>query len=244
MKGNRNRLTPFLVIILLVLIWILISIIIFKLMENGTIGNTKKLKLDDDLVQELYSYITLDDVKIYSSKDYDINTLPDTYIVSKASRFMTIEDIELLNNNRFVISSNSLDNFIKTAFGPDIKYDLKDIKGKVESNLELNENKLLLDMTYDKINNNYVGYYKEIKYENEVLVKKELVQATKTDTVNLKINYVFYKKNNNKYDICKDAECNKILESIDNIDDYQLKDSMIVSFSKASDEVYYYQKNS
>ena len=54
MKASRNRLTPFLVIILIVLIWILVSLILYKLMRNGTFSNVKRLKLDDDLVQELY----------------------------------------------------------------------------------------------------------------------------------------------------------------------------------------------
>ena len=242
MKRSRNRVTPFLVAILVVLVWILIFSVIYKFIQNNNRRRIKRLKLDDDLVQELYSYITANDLLVYSKKEYNINNLPIEFIFSKATDFMTLEDIELNSKNEFKISYESLDSAIKTAFGPDIKYDLSDINGKIETNFEINDKKLLFNVKYDKSNKVYYGNYETIKDTKNVNVKKELVQATKTNTVNLKIAYVIY-KNGDKIQICSDNKCTKIEKEIDNFDNYKYDKYVTVSLKKASDEVYYYDSN-
>ncbi len=243
MKASRNRLTPFLVIILIVLIWILVALILYKLMRNGTFSNIKRLKLDDDLVQELYSYITDEDIIIYSDHEYDLNTLPATYIFSKATRFMTIEDVEFTTNKQFKISYESLDSAIKTAFGPDIKYDLSKLNDTIKTNLELNDHKLLFKVKYDSVSNSYIGTYEEVTSPTPVLINHKLVMATKNDTVNLKVGYVFY-KSGDKYQICDDYNCQKIVKEVDSLDNYDYEQFITVSLKKASDEVYYYNSNS
>lgn len=243
MKASRNRLTPFLVIILIILIWILVSLILYKLMRNGSFSNVKRLKLDDDLVQELYSYITDEDIIIYADKEYQLDNLPDTYIFSKATRFMTIEDVALTNNNQFKISYESLDSAIKTAFGPDIKYDLSKLNSEIKTDFELNDHKLLFNVKYDNVSNSYIGTYTEIVTSDSVLVHHELIMATKNDTVNLKVGYLFYKQGD-KYEICDDYTCQKIVKEVDNLDNYEYDKFITVSLKKASDEVYYYSGNS
>lgn len=243
MKASRNRLTPFLVIILIVLIWILVSLILYKLMRNGTFSNVKRLKLDDDLVQELYSYITDEDIIIYSNKEYQLDNLPDTYIFSKATRFMTIEDVAFTNNKQFKISYESLDGAIKTAFGPDIKYDLSKLNAEIKTYFELNDHKLLFNVKYDSTSNSYIGTYTEIIIPDSVLVHHELIMATKNDTVNLKVGYIFYKQGD-RYQICDDYTCQKIIKEVDNLDNYEYDKFITVSLKKASDEVYYYNSNS
>ena len=141
-----------------------------------------------------------------------------------------------------IISYESLDSAIKTAFGPDIKYDLSDINGKIETNFEINDKKLLFNVKYDKNNKVYYGNYEIIKDTKNINVKKELVQATKTNTVNLKIAYVIY-KNGDKIQICSDNDCTKIEKEIDNFDNYKYDKYVTVSLKKASDEVYYYDSN-
>ena len=242
MKISRNRVTPFLVAILVVLVWIFILSVIYKFIQNNNRRRIKRLKLDDDLVQELYSYITANDLLVYSKKEYNINNLPIEFIFSKATDFMTLEDIELNSKNEFKISYESLDSAIKTAFGPDIKYDLSDINGKIETNFEINDKKLLFNVKYDKNNKVYYGNYEIIQDIKNINVKKELVQATKTNTVNLKIAYVIY-KNGDKIQICSDNDCTKIEKEIDNFDNYKYDKYVTVSLKKASDEVYYYDSN-
>lgn len=242
MKRSRNRVTPFLVAILVILVWFLIFSIIYKTIQNRNSKRIKRLKLDDDLVQELYSYITSDDLLVYSEKDYNIENLPINFIFSEATDFMTLEDIELNSKNEFKITYESLDSAIKTAFGPDIKYDLSDINDKIKTNFEINDNKLLFNVKYDKDNKIYFGTYEIIKDEQIINVKKELVQATKTNTVNLKIAYVIY-KNGDKIQICSDNECSKIEKEIDNFDSYKYDKFVTVSLKKASDEVYYYSND-
>ena len=243
MLKSRNRVTPFLVAILVVLVWILIFSIIYKFIKNNNNRRIKRLKLDDDLVQELYSYISSDDILVYSLEKYSIDNLPIDFIFEKATNFMTLEDIELNSKNEFKISYESLDSAIKTAFGPDIKYDLSNINGKIKTNFEINDNKLIFDVKYDKENKYYYGTYEIIKKEVEVYVKKELVLATKTNTVNLRIAYVIY-KNSDKIQICSDYKCDKIEKEIDNFDDYKYDRYVTVSLKKASDDVYYYNSNS
>lgn len=243
MKASRNRLTPFLVIILIVLIWILVALILYKLMRNGTFSNIKRLKLDDDLVQELYSYITDEDIITYAEHEYNLDTLPDTYIFSKATRFMTIEDVELTANKQVKISYEALDSAIKTAFGPDIKYDLSKLNGQIKTNFELNDHQLIFNIRYDSVSKSYIGTYEEVITPSSVLVNHKLTMATKNDTVNLKVGYVFYKQTD-KYQICDDYECKKIIKEVDNLDNYEYDKFIKVSLKKASDEVYYYNSNS
>lgn len=246
MKKSRNRLTPILVIILIILIWILAVTIIYKMVKNGTFIGSRKLKLNDDLVQELYSYVTDEDIVLYSNGKYDINSLPSDYIFSKATKFMTIEDIEFLDNNNFIISYESLDGAIKTAFGPDIKYDLSNINTQVKTYIETEEEyKLVLDVKYNSKTKEYYGTYTTTGKKDEVIIKKELVEASKDDYVNLKVGYIFYKYSDNKYKICNDINCSRVLKEVSTIDDYTDYDSYVtISLKKASDEVYYYYKNS
>ncbi len=244
MKNSRNRLTPFLVIVLIVLIWVLIGLVIYKLMAKDIIHldpNTKKLKLDDDLVQELYSYVTDDDIILYSSKDYTIDDIPLSYLISKGSKFMTIEDV-YFESNKVTISYDSMDSAIKMAFGPDIKYEITSLD-EVLTYLELNDHRLALKLDYDADSENYVGTYREVSDPSEVKVAHKLLGATKNDTVNLEIGYFFY-KGEDSYQICKDASCKSVKETITSLDDAKYDNTLIVSLKKASDGVYYYYKNS
>lgn len=243
MKKSRNRLTPLLVAILVCLVWILIFSIIYKLMNSRKTTSIKKLKLDDDLVQELYSYVTDDDILIYSENEYDISNLPSTFIFTKATKFMTIEDVELDDKGQFKISYESLDGAIKTAFGPDFKYDLSNINDVVKTNFEIDDNNLLFDVRYDSNNKVYTGTYKQLVNNQEIKTKHELVQATKNSTVNLKIGYVIYKVSD-KIQICSNSTCDKIEKEIDSLDNYEYDKFITVSLKKASDEVYYYDSNS
>ena len=55
---NKNRLTPFLIISLIILIWILLAVLIFKNSEiEKIIDNEKRIKINDGLIQELYDGI-------------------------------------------------------------------------------------------------------------------------------------------------------------------------------------------
>ena len=242
MKKSRNRITPMLVIVLIVLIWILIACIIYKLTKNGTIG-VKRLKLEDDLVQELYSYTTDDDIFLYTKSEYSIENLPSEYIFSKASRFMTLEDVELNETSKqFVITNECLDSAIKTAFGPDFKYDLSQLNSSVKTEFELNEHKLLFNVKYDSATKNYIGTYSEILTTDDILVTKKLLAATKNDTVNLRVGYYFYKYDTN-YKICNNEKCEEIVEEVDSLDDLKYDKYITISLKKASDEVYYYYSN-
>ena len=87
MLKSRNRVTPFLVAILVVLVWILIFSIIYKFIKNNNNRRIKRLKLDDDLVQELYSYISSDDILVYSLEKYSLDNLPIDFIFEKATNF-------------------------------------------------------------------------------------------------------------------------------------------------------------
>ena len=163
--------------------------------------------------------------------------MPDYYIFSKATRFMTIEDIEIAGG-QFKISFESLDGAIKTAFGPDFKYDLSNINAKVNTNFVLDDNLLVFDIKYDKSTNSYVGTYST--YTNsDILVNKKLLSATKDKYVNLTIGYIFYKHDTN-YKICNNSSCDKIDKEVNSLDDIDYSDKIVVSLSKESDEVYYY----
>lgn len=242
MKNTRNRLTPFLVIILICLIWLMITILIYKLTIKRPVNNVKKLKLDDDLVQELYSYVTDEDIYVYSNGKYDVSNLPNTYIFGRATRYMTTEDIEFGNQKQIKVSKESLDAAIKTSFGPDFTYDLSTLNGTIQTSFILNEKKLSFNVKYDSTSDSYIGIYSE-NNSNEILVHKELIGATKTDTVNLKVGYAFYKKGT-KYQICNDSKCTKIVKELDSLDNFEFENELIVSYKKASDEVYYYHSNS
>ena len=78
----------------------------------------------------------------------------------------------------------------------------------------------------------------------DVNVYRRLVLATKTDTVNLRVGYAFYKESNGKYEICNDENCSKLINEVSDLDSLEIKDYVTVSFVKASDEVYYYASNS
>ena len=243
MVKGRNRVTPILVIIVIVLAWIFIGILLYKFNKMGIIGGVKRLKIDDDLVEELYSYTTDSDIILYSQKNYSLDSLPSDYIFSKATRFMTLEDMEI-GKGQFRITYESLDSAIKTAFGPDIKYDLTKINSSIVTDFESNDHKLVFNVKYDANSKMYVGTYSLSNAVNNVQVGKKLLSATKTKTVNLKIGYVFYKHDTN-YKICDNYKCEKIVSEIDNIEDYDYDDGdkITVSLRKASDEVYYYDSN-
>ncbi len=241
MKASRNRLTPFLVITLIVLLWILIFILVYKVMKNVNAEKVKKLKLDDDLVQELYSYVTEDDIKFYTEGNFTVSTLPNNYIFSKATKFLLLEDV-VFKGNSLSITYDSLDGAIKTAFGPDFKYDLKNINGVVNTYIQLNEKNISVNIMYDANTNSYIGTIVNTE-EPIVKVKYDLVGATKDENVNLKIGYVYYKIDGN-YKICKDKTCTEIAKELDSIDNYEYETFVTVSLEKASDEIYYYNSNS
>ena len=242
MVNGRNRVTPILVIILIVVFWIFIGVLIYKLQKNRVTEEITRLKIDDDLVQELYSYTTDEDIMLYSDKKYDVTNLPSEYIFSKASRFLTLEDI-YLKKGQFYISYDALDGAIKTAFGPDMKYDISNINSNITTGIDINDRKLILNVKYNSKSKKYYGTYKFGTNKAQILVSKKLLSATKSDTVNLEVGYVFYKYDTN-YKICNDKTCSKIIEEIDNIDDYDYnKKTVTISLKKASDDVYYYEKN-
>lgn len=241
MKPVKNRLTPFLIILLIVLLWILFAVVMYKL-NSKVKDDITKLNIKDDLVMELYSYNQDEDIILFSQNKYDLNTLPSDYIFKRATRTMTIEDVEI-NKNNFIITYDSLDAAIKTSFGPDFNYDIKDINSVVKSDLEINDKKVIFNIKYDSNSNNYVGTYTLDNNIDEVKVYKKLVEATKDDYVNLKIGYVFYKENDS-INICNDYNCTSIVKTIDSLDDYNFENYITVSLKKASDEVYYYYKSS
>ena len=133
-RNSKNRLTPLLLGILIGLIWILAFVVIYKVIRNTTLKNIKKLKLDDDLVQEMYMDITDDDILLYTTGKYTTSNLPVNYIFKRATKYMDIEDIEF-DNDTFKISYDSLDSAIKSAYGPKFEYDLSKINGSIESYL-------------------------------------------------------------------------------------------------------------
>lgn len=240
-KNSRNRLTPLLVAILICLVWILIFEIIYKVLHNDKLKNVKKLKLDDDLVQELYVGVSNDDILLYSTDNFKRETLPAKQIFRKATKTMTLEEVEL-NKGNFKISYEALDSAITTIYGPDFKYDLSDINGEVETYFEYEGSYLLFNVKYDKENKSYVGTYSKIEKKSDINVKRELVQAYKDKNINLKIGYVIYKQSD-KYQICSDSTCSKIEKEVDSLDDYKYDKYIKVSLAKASDEVYYFSSS-
>jgi hypothetical protein len=237
---SKNRVTPFLVIILLVLIIVLIAIILIK-MTNKNLANYKNLKTSDDLVMELYDNYEDDDIKLFIGKKYTADTLPSTYIFKKATKFMTLEDVEFKENTSFIIDSEAIDSGIKTAFGPDFKYNIKDINGKVVTDFEINDKKLIFDVSYDASSNTYVGTYTEDNSSSAIKLSKKLLSAYKKgDIIYLKVGYQFYKDNNGSYVLCNDSECNKTLDTVTNFEDFKYKKTILIGLKKASDEVYYY----
>lgn len=244
MKNTRNRLTPFLLIIFICLIWVLIGVVSAKLIQrNKDNRDIKKLKLDDELVQELYSYINDNDIILFSSKNYKVTNLPNDFIIKKAFDYMTIENIEFLPGNRFVIDYNALDGSIKRAFGPEFKYDFNNLDISVKTEFSLEENNLIFNIKYDKKTNSYIGTYKEDNSTNEVLVNHELVRATMDKNIDFKIGYIFY-KNNGKYQICNNYKCDKIVKEVDSIEDYKYDQFITISLKKSNDDSYYYEYNS
>ena len=239
MQKTRNRLTPFLEIILIVLIGVFVFVLINKLIVHGKLG-VKKYKLDDPLIQELYSGITDDDIKYLSRENHNSSSLDVGYIFTKATSSMTIEDIEL-GDKDFKISYDSLDSAIKTTFGPDYKYDLTSISGEYDSYFEIDDKRIVFKIRYDKDQQEYAGTY-SYKENDNILVKKELVQATKTRLLNLKIAYTFYKHDGN-YKICSDYKCSNIVKEVDDINNYKSDKYITVSLNKASDEAYYFDSN-
>lgn len=239
MQKTRNRLTPFLEIILMVLIGVLFFVTINKMIKNGKIV-LKRFKLDDPLIQELYLNFNDEDIKYFSTKNHSISSLDAGYIFTKATSSMTIEDIEL-GDNTFKISYDSLDSAIKTTFGPDFKYDLSSIKGEFDTYFEIDDKIMVFNIRYDKANEEYIGNY-TLRDKDTILVKKELVQAYKNRNLKLKVGYVFYKLDGN-YKICDDSKCEKIVKEVDDIEKYDYKDFVTISLRKSSDEAYYYVSN-
>ena len=240
-RNSKNRLTPLLVGILIGLIWILIFSVIYKLIEHNKLKNITKLKLDDDLVQELYMGVTDEDLLLYTTGKYTNVDLPVNYIFKRATMSMTIEDIEF-KNNTFKITYESLDSAIKMVYGPDFKYDLSKIDDSIESYIMIDDQYLVFNVKYDSKEDAYVGTFTKTSKNEDIKVKRELVQAYKDKNLNLKINYVIYKENG-KYQICSDSKCSKIEKEVDNLDDYKSKKNITVSLKKASDEVYYYNSS-
>lgn len=241
MIKSRNRVTPILVIILIAVFWVFIGVLIYKLQKYKSYEKITRLKLDDDLVQELYSYTTDEDIFYFSEKKYDITNLPDDFIFSKALKFLTPEDV-YMKKGQFSISYSAINSGVKTAFGPDFKYDISKINSSVLTNFEVNDNKVVFNVKYNPSTKMYYGTY-TVSKNNDIQVSKKLVSATKTDTVNLEIGYVFYKYDTN-YKICNDKKCTKIIKELENIDDYDYNNKTItVSLKKASDDTYYYDSN-
>ena len=244
MIKTRNRLTPFLVMILIIEFGILCFVIVHKLRTSNKIGiGIKKYKLDDPLIQELYQSITDEDIKYFAEGEHDINTLTSGYIFTKATSNMTIEDFTL-ENKVVHLSYDSLDGGIKVAFGPDFKYDLSGINEKVNTYFEIDDKEVDFNIKYDNSKEEYTGNYVNKNLKNKILVKRKLSQATKnrSDELNLTIDYTLYKFDNN-YKICSDYSCEKIVKEVENIDDIEYMNSTTVVLDKASDELYYYNKN-
>ena len=241
---SKNRVTPFLVIILLVLIIVLIAIILIK-MTNKNLANYKNLKTDDDLVMELYDNFDDYDIKLFSNKKYTTDTLPAAYIFKKATRFLTTEDVEFKENSSFVLDYDAVDSGVKTACGPDFKYDIKSIDEKITTEFEINEKKLVFDVNYDGSSNTYVGTYSEDNSFNSVKLSKKLLTAYKKgDIIYLKVGYKFYREAGEKFVLCNNSECGRDEETVAGFDDYEYKQTVLIALKKGSDEVYYYHSNS
>lgn len=240
-RNSKNRLTPLLLGILIGLIWLLIFLIIYKVLHHNSLKNIKKLKLDDDLVQELYMGITDDDLLLYTTGKYTSSDLPVNYIFKRATKSMTREDIEF-NKDTFKISYDSLDSAIKMVYGLDFKYDLSKIDDSIESYIMLDDKYLKFNVKYDSTNNVYYGTYSKYDKNDEIKIKRELVQAYKKNNINLKIGYVIYKENG-KYQICKDSKCSKIEKEVDSLDNYKYNKFVNVELKKGNDDVYYYNSS-
>ena len=241
---SKNRVTPFLVIIWLILIIVLIAIILIK-MTNKNLANYKNLKTTDDLVMELYDNFDDYDIKLFSNKKYSIDSLPSAYIFKKATRFLTTEDVEFKDNSSFVLDYDAVDSGVRTAFGPDFKYDLKDIDEKVTTEFEINDKKLVFDVSYDSSSNTYVGTYSEDSSFSSIKLSKKLLTAyKKSDIIYLKIGYKFYREVDGKFVLCNNSECARDEEIMSSFDDYDYKQTVLIALKKGSDEVYYYHSNS
>lgn len=242
MIKTRNRLTPFLAIILIVELGVLCFVIVHKLRVSNKIW-VKKIKLDDPIIQELYQEITDEDIEYYAEGEHDINSLTAAYIFSKATSNMTSEDFSI-ENKMFYMSYDALDGGIKVGFGPDFKYDLSSINGTVSTYFEIDEKPVNFNVKYDSTKEEYVGTYIYKDLSDKVLIKKKLVQATRDreHDINLSIDYAFYKKDN-KYKVCEDYKCEKIIKEVDNVDDIDTTSNMTVIYDKASDDLYYYVGN-
>ena len=242
MIKTRNRLTPFLVIILILELGVWCFVFVHKLRVSEKIG-IRKYKLEDPLIQELYQNITDEDIKYYAEGKHDVNSLTSGYIFSKATKNMTVEDFKV-ENKMFYITYDALDFGIKIGFGPDFKYDLSSINGLVNTYFEINDKPVNFNVKYDSLKEEYTGLYSYKDLNNEIFVKRKLVQATKNreDDLNLKIEYAFYKKSN-KLQVCEDYRCEKIIKEVTNIDDVDYTNTMTVVLNKASDDLYYYAEN-
>lgn len=243
---NKNRLTPFLIISLIILIWILLAVLIFKNSEiEKVIDNEKRIKINDGLIQELYDGILDEDIKLYDSGEYTLDKLPEDYIFSKATRFMTSEDI-VLGKQNFILNEDTLANAIKMGFGPDINYNLTNINKKVDTELYYEDKLLELDVKYDANKKWYYGTYTFKDKEEDIKVYKSIVKATKDDYINLYINYIFYVTKEDNIYICNNINCNK-KDKINGLSKTIFKNKyskkMIVSYKKAGDDVFYYYKN-
>ena len=243
---NKNRLTPFLIISLIILIWILLAVLIFKNSKiEKIVDNEKRIKINDGLIQELYDGILDEDIKFFDTGDYTLDNLPKEYIISKATRFMTSEDI-VLGKQNFILNEDTLTNAIKMGFGPDIKYNLTNIKEIVATELYYEDKLLELNVKYDAIKKYYYGTYNFKDKEDNIKVYKSIVKATKDDYINLYINYIFYTTENDNIYVCNDIKCTK-KDKINNLSKSIFKNKygkkIIVSYKKAGDDVFYYYKN-
>ena len=237
---SKNRVTPFLVITLIVMIIILIVVILIKL-TNKNLANYKNLTITDDLVMELFENYEDEDIILLSSKRYTKDSLPSSYIFRKATKFMTSEDVEFKDNKSFIIDYDAVDSGIKTAFGPDFKYDIKKINDKIVTDFELEDKKLIFEVNYDASSNTYVGTYSEDNSTNAIKVSKKLLSAyKKSNIIYLKIGYQVYREADNKIILCEDVECTKDGDTIDTFDNYEYKKTLLIGLKKASDEAYYY----
>jgi hypothetical protein len=185
--------------------------------------------------------VTNDDILLYTTGKYTTSNLPVNYIFKRATKYMTMEDIEF-KSNTFKITYDSLDSAIKMAYGPDFEYDLSKINDSIETYLMIDGKYLLFNVKYDDKEKVYIGTYSKIENTSDIKVKRELVQAYKDKTINLKIEYTIYKENG-KYQICSDSTCSKIEKEVDSIDDYKSKKYVKVELKKAEDDVYYFKSN-
>ena len=244
MIKTRNRLTPFLIMIIIIELGVLCFVTVHKLKVSNkiTIG-IKKYKLDDPLIQELYQSITDEDIKYFAEGSHDVNSLTSGYIFSKATSNMTIEDYKI-ENKMFYITYDALDGGIKVSFGPDFKYDLSSINGLTNTYFEIDEKPVNFNVRYDVVKEEYTGIYSYKDLTNDIYVKRNLVQVTKDreQELNFKIEYAFYKKND-KYEVCKDYNCDEIIKEVDSIDRIDYTNTTTVVLSKASDDLYYYAEN-